>query len=105
MTGLRGGQGRFRALCIRNPVAHFCRSGHNRSNGSAAPMVAPSPGTGPVRAEGRGMAAGASSGSGGSASAEGPPAPAQTHLIQPPSISLPKGGGAIRGLGEKFTAN
>src|SRR5262245_24175617 len=23
----------------------------------------------------------------------------------PPSISLPKGGGAIRGIGEKFTAN
>ncbi|MFM8278094.1 MAG: SpvB/TcaC N-terminal domain-containing protein [Cyanobium sp.] len=68
-------------------------------------MVAPSPGTGPVRAEERGMAAGASSGSGGSASGEGAPAPAQTHLIQPPSISLPKGGGAIRGLGEKFAAN
>lgn len=29
----------------------------------------------------------------------------QTHLIQPPSISLPKGGGAIRGMGEKFAAN
>ena len=28
-----------------------------------------------------------------------------THLIQPPSISLPKGGGAIRGMGEKFAAN
>jgi hypothetical protein len=51
------------------------------------------------------MASGASSGTGGSASAEGGPAPAQTHLIQPPSISLPKGGGAIRGLGEKFAAN
>jgi RHS repeat-associated protein len=29
----------------------------------------------------------------------------QSHLLQPPSISLPKGGGAIRGIGEKFTAN
>ena len=29
----------------------------------------------------------------------------QTTLIQPPSISLPKGGGAIRGMGEKFAAN
>ncbi|HET9700225.1 MAG TPA: SpvB/TcaC N-terminal domain-containing protein, partial [Burkholderiales bacterium] len=26
-------------------------------------------------------------------------------LISPPAISLPKGGGAIRGIGEKFTAN
>jgi hypothetical protein len=25
--------------------------------------------------------------------------------ISPPSISLPKGGGAIRGIGEKFAAN
>jgi hypothetical protein len=25
--------------------------------------------------------------------------------IEPPSISLPKGGGAIRGIGEKFAAN
>src|SRR5688572_1167650 len=25
--------------------------------------------------------------------------------VQPPSISLPKGGGAIRGMGEKFAAN
>ncbi|MFM7548319.1 MAG: SpvB/TcaC N-terminal domain-containing protein, partial [Cyanobacteriota bacterium] len=30
---------------------------------------------------------------------------AQSHLLQPPSISLPKGGGAIRGMGEKFAAN
>ena len=29
----------------------------------------------------------------------------QSNLIQPPSISLPKGGGAIRGMGEKFAAN
>jgi RHS repeat-associated protein len=28
-----------------------------------------------------------------------------SHLITPPSISLPKGGGAIRGIGEKFAAN
>ena len=29
----------------------------------------------------------------------------QVHQIPPPSISLPKGGGAIRGMGEKFAAN
>jgi len=29
----------------------------------------------------------------------------QTSFAQPPSISLPKGGGAIRGIGEKFAAN
>ena len=29
----------------------------------------------------------------------------QSHLIQAPSINLPKGGGAIRGIGEKFTTN
>jgi len=29
----------------------------------------------------------------------------QSNLIQPPNISLPKGGGAIRGMGEKFAAN
>ena len=29
----------------------------------------------------------------------------QSHLIKPPNISLPKGGGAIRGMGEKFAAN
>lgn len=28
-----------------------------------------------------------------------------TNQISPPSISLPKGGGAIRGMGEKFAAN
>jgi RHS repeat-associated protein len=28
-----------------------------------------------------------------------------SFLIRPPSLSLPKGGGAIRGLGEKFAAN
>jgi hypothetical protein len=27
------------------------------------------------------------------------------NLVLPPAISLPKGGGAIRGLGEKFAAN
>jgi hypothetical protein len=26
-------------------------------------------------------------------------------LVQPPAISLPKRGGAIRGIGEKFAAN
>jgi RHS repeat-associated protein len=30
---------------------------------------------------------------------------ADSFLIRPPSLSLPKGGGAIRGLGEKFAAN
>ncbi len=29
----------------------------------------------------------------------------QGNIISPPSISLPKGGGAIRGIGEKFAAN
>ena len=29
----------------------------------------------------------------------------QKNMISPPSISLPKGGGAIRGIGEKFAAN
>lgn len=28
-----------------------------------------------------------------------------SHLVQAPSVSLPKGGGAIRGIGEKFAAN
>lgn len=27
------------------------------------------------------------------------------HQVQPPAISLPKGGGAIRGIGEKFASN
>ena len=29
----------------------------------------------------------------------------KTSLVEAPKISLPKGGGAIRGIGEKFTAN
>jgi hypothetical protein len=29
----------------------------------------------------------------------------QTNLLQPPMISLPKGGGSIRGIGEKFAVN
>src|SRR3954453_7187087 len=32
-------------------------------------------------------------------------ASADSFLIRPPSLSLPKGGGAIRGMGEKFAAN
>src|SRR5437764_1333652 len=36
----------------------------------------------------------------GQAEARGP-----QNLATPPSISLPKGGGAIRGIGEKFAAN
>jgi len=31
--------------------------------------------------------------------------PASDGRITPPSIQLPKGGGAIRGIGEKLTAN
>src|SRR5512144_3150635 len=31
--------------------------------------------------------------------------PADGGQIRPPAISLPKGGGAIRGVGEKFAAN
>src|SRR6058998_3094640 len=30
---------------------------------------------------------------------------AERATFQAPSISLPKGGGALRGMGEKFTAN
>jgi hypothetical protein len=29
----------------------------------------------------------------------------RSFLTTPPTVSLPKGGGAIRGLGEKFAAN
>jgi RHS repeat-associated protein len=28
-----------------------------------------------------------------------------SHLIQPPAVNLPKGGGAIKGIGEKFSVN
>jgi RHS repeat-associated protein len=31
--------------------------------------------------------------------------PEKSFTVSPPSINLPKGGGAIRGIGEKFTAN
>jgi hypothetical protein len=41
---------------------------------------------------------------GGSESAD-TSAPQQSHLISPPAITLPKGGGAVRGIGEKFAAN
>lgn len=33
------------------------------------------------------------------------PAEDGSNTIQPPTLSLPKGGGAIRGMGEKFAAN
>jgi hypothetical protein len=33
------------------------------------------------------------------------PKSAESWLVQPPSISLPKGGGAVHGIGEKFGAN
>ncbi len=29
----------------------------------------------------------------------------ESFFVEPPSVSLPKGGGGVRGLGEKFTAN
>ena len=32
-------------------------------------------------------------------------APKDSFSITPPAITMPKGGGAIRGIGEKFTAN
>ncbi len=32
-------------------------------------------------------------------------APQETNILRAPTLSLPKGGGAIRGIGEKFTAN
>lgn len=35
----------------------------------------------------------------------GTPAPDNDFVVRAPSISLPKGGGAIRGIGEKFAAN
>jgi hypothetical protein len=31
--------------------------------------------------------------------------PGASFLLSPPAVSLPKGGGAIRGIGEKFAAN
>ena len=31
--------------------------------------------------------------------------PGESFLLSPPTVSLPKGGGAIRGIGEKFAAN
>src|SRR5512139_1691385 len=40
-----------------------------------------------------------------SSGAESAEAGKQGNIISPPSISLPKGGGAIRGIGEKFAAN
>ena len=35
----------------------------------------------------------------------GAPSSPDKFFVQAPSLSLPKGGGAIRGIGEKFTAN
>src|SRR5438045_6867492 len=34
-----------------------------------------------------------------------PDAKSASFLTTPPAVSLPKGGGAIRGIGEKFAAN
>jgi RHS repeat-associated protein len=48
--------------------------------------------------------ASAESGGGDQTAARGT-APNDSFLITPPALSLPKGGGAIRGLGEKFAAN
>jgi hypothetical protein len=39
------------------------------------------------------------------ASPQGAAAPTAGGIAAPPQLSLPKGGGAIRGIGEKFTAN
>jgi RHS repeat-associated protein len=36
---------------------------------------------------------------------DGPGRPAEPARFSPPAVSLPKGGGAIRGIGEKFAAN
>jgi len=36
---------------------------------------------------------------------ENRPAPAEDFRVAAPQVSLPKGGGAIRGIGEKFSAN
>jgi RHS repeat-associated protein len=38
-------------------------------------------------------------------STENRPAPAEDFRVAAPQVSLPKGGGAIRGIGEKFSAN
>ena len=37
--------------------------------------------------------------------AKGLPLSSGDFAVRPPSVSLPKGGGAIRGIGEKFAAN
>ncbi len=39
------------------------------------------------------------------ASAQSSPSSGPSHVLSPPSVSLPKGGGAIRGIGEKLSAN
>ncbi len=43
--------------------------------------------------------------SGDKRSPDTPASEKNSHLISAPSISLPKGGGAIKGIGEKFAAN
>lgn len=50
------------------------------------------------------MAGGIAGATAGAAGAQ-PTGNSQSFTIQPPTISLPKGGGAIRGMGEKFAAN
>ncbi len=50
------------------------------------------------------MAGGMAGAAAGAAGAQ-PTGNSQSFTIQPPTISLPKGGGAIRGMGEKFAAN
>jgi RHS repeat-associated protein len=52
-----------------------------------------------------GLGGNPAAGAGGPSAAPDGASQAPSHLIQPPSISLPKGGGAIRGMGEKFAAN
>ena len=60
----------------------------------------------PGGAPGGGTAApGAQTAPGGGTAAPGGAAAGQADAGSAPAISLPKGGGAIRGIGEKFTAN
>lgn len=64
--------------------------------------MAPPPGSGISQPPGGGTGTMAASPRQEEASAGGRP---RSHLLQPPSINLPKGGGGIRGIGEKFAAN
>src|SRR5688572_23969707 len=50
---------------------------------------------------GKGDDVGGPGGAGGSAGGDGE----RRFFVEPPAIAAPKGGGAIRGIGEKFAAN